>query len=142
MTTEWPKPGEPGYKAPKESVKRVRDEESAASSEHATSSSDHPNNETDTDIKEEKKSKAKMKKAKTGLKKKKKDKNAPTAAKVIQVTIPLHRTRSFLQLVISLLISHISLSIPSPLTFSSQSRNGPSLPKTAPAAPSPNMQLA
>ena len=92
MTTEWPKPGEPGYKAPKESVKRVRDEESAASSEHATSSSDHPNNETDTDINEEKKSKAKMKKAKTGLKKKKKDKNAPTAAKVIRVTSPLHRT--------------------------------------------------
>ena len=92
MTSEWPKPGEPGYKAPKESVKRVRDEESAASSEHATSSSDHPNNETDTDINEEKKSKAKMKKAKTGLKKKKKDKNAPTAAKVIRVTSPLHRT--------------------------------------------------
>jgi hypothetical protein len=47
-----------------------------------------------------------------------------------------------LQLVTSLLISHISFAIASPLTFSSQLRNGPSLPKTAPAVPSPNTQLA
>jgi len=84
MTSEWPKPGEPGYKAPKEPVKRLRDEESDESSAQTKSSSSGQNSETETDVKKEKKDKAKNKKAKTCPKKKKKDKNAPTAAKVLK----------------------------------------------------------